>query len=313
MMGKIVSIINRKGGVGKTTVSLGIADTLVGYTEAPFVPERKVVVAVDLDPQGSLTRALLSEHGQVEDQGRLREVISQGRTVAGALEARLSKPMVPIDNFLKHGLGPSGWTYSLLANEATAWDVERRRSKKPGEAKLKEVMRTILRDLAAQYEYVIVDCPPGQTVLAEAAITSSDLILCPITPDWLSYWGLESFDSYLQDIFRDNESGNVPEARFVFTKFRDKPPRYDPQNTVQSLVEGFQAPERYVTLLREPGVKAKSGGGPIHLPLDPKLVSRLEGWPHRGRVWPWSKVYTSATQAALLRLIAGIKKELTSG
>ena len=312
-MGKIISVINRKGGVGKTTVSLGVADTLVGQTEAPFIPGRKVVVAVDLDPQGSLTRALLSDHGQVGDNGRLHEVINQGRTVAGALEARLSNASAPIDNFLKHGVGPSGWTYSLLANEASAWDVERRRAKKPGEAKLKAVVRAILGDLAAQYDYVIVDCPPGQTVLAEAAITSSDLILCPITPDWLSYWGLESFDCYLQDVFQDNDRGKIPEARFVFTKFREKPPRYDAQNKVYSLVEEFRQPARYVTLLREPGAKANVSGGPINLPLDPKLVSRLEGWPHRGRVWPWSRVYTSATQAALLRLIAGMKTELTSG
>ena len=98
-MGKIISVINRKGGVGKTTVSLGIADTLVGHTEAPFVPGRKVVVAVDLDPQGSLTRALLSEHGHVGDNGRLHEVINQGRTVAGAVEARLSNASAPIDRF----------------------------------------------------------------------------------------------------------------------------------------------------------------------------------------------------------------------
>ena len=256
-MGKIISVINRKGGVGKTTV--------------------------------------------------------HGRTVAGALEERLSNASVPIDNFLKHGVGPSGWTYSLLANEASAWDVERRRAKRPGEVKLKTVVRNILGDLAAQYDYVIVDCPPGQTVLAEAAITSSDLILCPITPDWLSYWGLESFDGYLQDVFRDSDSGKVPEARFVFTKFRENPPRYDAQNKVYSLVEEFRQPARYVTLLREPGAQANVSGGPINLPLDPKLVSRLEGWPHRGRVWPWSRVYTTATQAALLRLIAGMKKELTSG
>src|SRR5262245_64771805 len=217
-MGKVVSIVNRKGGVGKTTVSLGICDTLVGHTETPFVPGRTVVVALDLDPQGSLTRALLSEHGRVDDNGRVGEVIKQKRTLAEALERRLSDASVPIDNFLKHGVGPTGSTYSLLANEATAWDVERRRSKKTGETKLKAVLSRIIEDLAKQYEYVIIDCPPGQTVLAEAAITSSDLIICPITPDWLSYWGLESFDSYLRDVFQCNEFDKQPAARFVFTK-----------------------------------------------------------------------------------------------
>ena len=61
----------------------------------------------------SLTRALLSEHGHVADSGRLRDVIDQGRTLARALEGRLADAAVPIDNFLKHGVGPPGSTYSL--------------------------------------------------------------------------------------------------------------------------------------------------------------------------------------------------------
>jgi cellulose biosynthesis protein BcsQ len=272
-----------------------------------------VVVAVDLDPQGSLTRALLSEHGRVDDNGRLGEVIKQKRILAEALERRLSDPSVPIDEFLKHGVGPTGSHYSLLPNEATAWDVERRRSKRPGEAKLKAVLSRLIEDLAKRYDYVIIDCPPGQTVLAEAAITSSDLIICPITPDWLSYWGLESFDNYLRDVFQCNETDKQPAARFVFTKFRRKPPKYDPQNKIYEFVEAFGEPERCVTLLREPGEKANTSGGPISLPLDPKLASRLEGWPNTGRVWPWSRIYTSATQSALLKLVAGMKKDLDRG
>jgi hypothetical protein len=124
---------------------------------------------------------------------------------------------------------------------------------------------------------------------------------------------LESFDSYLQDVFHDHETSDRPPARFVFTKFRSKPPRYDPQDAVYKLVEAFREPERYVRLLTEPGERANVSGGPILLPLDPKLGSRLEGWPNSGRVWPWSRIYTSATQAALLRLIAGMKKELNRG
>lgn len=312
-MGKVVCIINRKGGVGKTTTTLGIADTLVGQVELPFIPGRKLVVAVDLDPQGSLTRALLSERGHVSEDGQLREVIKQHRTLAYALEARLTAPSISLDQFLKHGVGPTGATYSLLPNEARAWNVERQGVKRPGEAKLQWAFSRMIRDLAAEYEYVLIDSPPGQTALAEAAIRTSDLVICPITPDWLSFWGLESFDAYMRGLFEETPETTRPRARFVFTKFRNNVSRTDPQNLINNFVEKFSAPDRYVTLLKEVGKEAHATGGPIRLPHDPKLVSRLEGSPSTSRIWPWTKVYTAPTQKALLMLVHAMKKELHHG
>ena len=78
----------------------------------------------------------------------------------------------------------------MLASEATAWNVEREALRTAGEARLKDVVKAMLTDLASTYRYVLVDAPPGQTVIAEAAIQASDLILCPTSPDLLSYWGL---------------------------------------------------------------------------------------------------------------------------
>lgn len=310
MGGKIISVVNRKGGVGKTTLTLALADTLVGETDKPYRSAAPIVVAVDLDPQGSLTRALLHDPTQPTEQGRLRAAMDEKRTLAVALEKYLKRPC-PSDEFLTHGVGPSGFSYSLLANEANAWNVERSAIKSPGEIKLKQAVRAILEGLAQKYRYVLVDCPPGQTVIAEAAIQSADLVLCPTTADLLSYWGLESFDEYLRDVCSDDQ--RQPPARFVFTKYKSKPPKYDPQNHVHKMVEQFKRPDRYVTLLREAGEGSAVGGGTIVLPFDPKLIARLEGAPKPGRLWPWERVYTRETQAALRRLVSAVKRELDHG
>jgi hypothetical protein len=207
-------------------------------------------------------------------------------------------------------LDPSASTNSILANEASAWNVEREALRTAGEARLKDGVKAVLTDLASTYRYVLIDAPPGQTVIAEAAIQASDLVLCPTSPDLLSYWGLESFDQYLKEICA---AGDAPPARFVFTKFRKKAPKYDPQDRVHDLVNAFAELERYITLLRETGEESATGGHSINLPFDPKLVSRLEGAPNVGRPWFWPRMYTPDTRRALLRLVSAVKRELNSG
>lgn len=311
MSGKVITIVNRKGGVGKTTLTLALADTLVGEVEQPYDPARRLVVAVDLDPQGSLTRALLFDRTDLTG-ARLRSAIDEGRTLARALDHRLTgKKKCPAERYLTHGVGPTGFTYSLLANGSDAWDVERHAlKKKEGEVKLKSAVRELLDQLASQYTYVLIDSPPGQTVIAEAAIQRSDLLLCPIAPDYLSYWGLESFDRYLQELFGEG-AGARPPARYVFTKFKPRPPGYDPQNEIYELVGAFAAPNRYVTLLKEAGATPIGGGQPISLPYDPRLVTRLEGPPRPGLRWLWGRIYKQATQQELRRLAFAVKEELT--
>jgi chromosome partitioning protein len=308
--GKIISVVNRKGGVGKTTITLGLADTLIAETEKPYEAGAPVVLTIDLDPQGSLTRALLYDRRDPSRQTRLQEAFKGKRTFASCLQDHLNGGSNDPNEYLTHGVGPIGKHYSMLANEATAWNVEREALRTAGEARLKDAVNGILTHLASTYRYVLIDAPPGQTVVAEAAIQASDLVLCPTSPDLLSYWGLESFDQYLKEICAGE---SAPPARFVFTKFKKKAPQYDPQDRVHEWVNGFAEPSHYVTLLREAGQKSAVGGHSINLPFDPKLVSRLEGAPNPGRQWPWTRMYTRDTQLALLRLVSAVKRELNSG
>jgi chromosome partitioning protein len=310
LAGKIISIVNRKGGVGKTTVTLGLADTLIAETEKPYKAGESVVLTIDLDPQGSLTRALLYDRNDASKQTRLRDAFEGGRTFATCLEDRLRRATKEATKYLTHGVGPIGKHYSMLANEASAWNVEREVLRTAGEVRLQAAVNDILRELAGVYRYVLIDAPPGQTLVAEAAIQTSDLVLCPTSPDLLSYWGLESFDEYLKELCAGE---NGPSARFVFTKFKKKVPKYDPQDRVHDLVNAFAAPERCVTLLREAGERSAVGGQSINLPFDPKVVARLEGAPNPAKHWPWTRMFTRDTQLALLRLVSAVKRELNSG
>lgn len=312
MSGKIISIVNRKGGVGKTTLTLGLADTFVEYADPRSGQPEHCVVVVDLDPQASLTRALLSDLDTDSDGGRLVQVLDADATLAAALDQRLGSRTADVAPYLTHGVGRNGYPFSLLANDARGWDVERKGLKKHGEAKLAGALRGLLEQLAHRFSFVLIDCPPGQTVLAEAAIKMSDLILCPISPDYLSIWGLESFDEYMRELFPD-DAPHRPPARFVFTKWRQKPTRYDPQDKLGARVEGFREPQNYVTLLREVGGQSSASPRAIKMPFDPKLVLRLEGSPKPGRIWPLLRSYTTVTGSELVNLSAAVKRELSCG
>src|SRR4029450_1392518 len=126
-----------KGGVGKTTVTLGLADTLIAETEKPYKAGAPVVLTVDLDPQGSLTRALLYDRRDSSKQKRLQDTFNEKRTFAACLQDHLNGASSDANDYLTHGVGPIGKHYSILANEATAWNVERNALRTAGEARLR--------------------------------------------------------------------------------------------------------------------------------------------------------------------------------
>ena len=151
MTGKIVTIINRKGGVAKTTLTLGLADTFCCALDQPYKPkEDKRVVVVDLDPQGSLTQALLHDRHAPQNQDPLKKLLDEKQTLARFLETRFENKKEDIHKYLEPGVGPIGAEYTLLANEARAWDVERKGIKKPGPDKLQQIIASALLDLARQ-------------------------------------------------------------------------------------------------------------------------------------------------------------------
>ncbi len=127
-MGQIISIVNRKGGVGKTTLTLGLADTLI--SEQKYKASDPMVLVVDLDPQGSLTRALLYDRNEGAPQAKLREVFDKRQTFGELLKERLEGSNRSWNEFLRHGVGPVGQHYSMLANNGHVWDVERDAIKK---------------------------------------------------------------------------------------------------------------------------------------------------------------------------------------
>ncbi len=251
-----------------------------------------------------MTRALLHDRFAPVNEDPLKKVLDDKLTLADFLAARFENKKEDISKYLKHGVGPIGADYTLLANEARAWDVERKGIKKPGPIKLQQITSSVLFNLTKQYKYVLVDCPPGQTVLAEAVIKCCDLILCPVVPDYLSYWGLTSFDDYIQEILK--EAGRKTVARYVLMKTVANPPKHNPQTKIIEKLREFSQPERHVLLDLDPS-RPPSVPAALALPLDSHIPVRLNGAPRLNKRWNWEKMYKPQTREKLAEIALGVQ------
>ncbi|WP_309897179.1 ParA family protein [Archangium sp.] len=177
----VVSLINRKGGVGKTTLTLALADHLSSLY-------RKRILLLDLDSQANLsTAAIGEERWQDLDRGR--------QTVADVFEAVVQRRSVPphvepvrrIKGALPVQLVAS--TPRLADIEADAMEGATEWRRRVGSPYL--VLQQVLGPLCENFDYVLIDCPPSIGVITLNGLALSDGYLIPVMPSPIAVSGIE--------------------------------------------------------------------------------------------------------------------------
>jgi cellulose biosynthesis protein BcsQ len=210
MTAKIITIANWKGGVGKTTLAIGIADA--------FVSEQSTHVSlIDLDPQATASQALLKGN---DFSARFQD----DKNLHGLLKALLQgeRPSAaPYRDENVHFIkGRGGVGLRLYPTSHRMWGLERDQTKKDGGLSLTHAIRQILAHEAKDRRIVIVDCPPGNSITAEAVIRCSDMVLCPVTLERFAEWGMDSFSNYFDGEVKGTSSRMI--MRFVITRHGGK-------------------------------------------------------------------------------------------
>jgi chromosome partitioning protein len=159
LMATVIAVVNQKGGVAKTTTVANLACALV---------ERgRTVLAIDCDPQASLTFSLGQDERALERAGKtLQHALLGGRELADLVVGG-SPALVPA------GIGLARADAELIAEPGASW-----------------VLKEKLAPLREAYEVVLIDCPPTLTLLTVNALAAADRVLIPVKTDLLSTLGI---------------------------------------------------------------------------------------------------------------------------
>lgn len=210
MKGKVVSFINMKGGVGKTTLCIGIGEYLANYY-------KKKILFIDLDPQFNATQSLVNEY-DLEDE--YLSNYSQGNNAKTVM--RLFETQTTIAKKIdlpepEEVLVKLNENMDLLPGTINLILVE---TDKDG-SKAKKVNKFIQKNrLREKYDFIFIDCPPTISVYTDAALIASDLYLVPIRIDRYSILGIKLLKQVI-DRLDDNENIGIKPLGIVYTMIKE--------------------------------------------------------------------------------------------
>ena len=181
-MRNTIAVMNTKGGVGKSTLVLALAETL----SAQF---RKNVLIIDSDSQASVSAMLLTA-------ANLHRLQSEGLTIVDLLVASvLNNVAVDWPRFVVGGVSDvdEARTVYLIPSDMQLTLFEREVSKESLHARLRTSISALLGHVRSVFDIVLIDCPPGLSVLTESWLREADFHFSPTKPDYVSTCGLEVF------------------------------------------------------------------------------------------------------------------------
>ena len=200
---KIISVINQKGGVGKTTTVINLA--------AGLSMKGKKILVIDLDPQGNATTGLGLSNTENSEQ-TIYNVLNGNKKISEVIQST---------NFENLNLITSNVDLSGLEIE-TAGDSRRA-------FKLKDELASILNDSGPSYDYILIDCPPSLSLLTIMALVASEALVVPLQTEFFALEGLTQLMKTIERI-KSNLNSSLDIRGILLTM-------YDKRNKLSSEVE----------------------------------------------------------------------------
>ncbi len=161
MESRIISIVNQKGGVGKTTTAINLASILALMG--------KKVLLIDLDPQGNASTGLGIE--QTERNATSYQILKKTRLINDVITPSQIKNLNII---------PANIHLSSIDIEIANFPQK------------EYILKQAIMSLGNEYEFIFIDCPPSLSLLTINALTSSEEVIIPMLCDFFSLEGLSN-------------------------------------------------------------------------------------------------------------------------
>ena len=209
-MAVVASLINMKGGVGKSTLTFNLAWSLAWRHDLK-------VLAIDLDPQANLSQYFLGARDYLN-------LISAGaqKTVVDIFE-QYSAPSATVGS-------PTRLTPSATVHQLHNWSDGSRLHLVPSRLELawtlknptekSELLPGFIAQLESQYDVVLIDCAPTESILTTAAYRSSRFVFVPVRPEFLATIGLPLLARSLDDFRLMHQNHSLDMGGIIFNGLR---------------------------------------------------------------------------------------------
>lgn len=210
----VISIVNNKGGVGKTTttINLGKALAMIGYK----------VLLVDMDAQGNLSQCYNISVGDYQ--------------VIDSILDRKPLLIFPIENDENLFLAPSDIRMSYREPELISAIGSDRR------------LIVALTDYKNDYDYILIDCPPANNIITTNCLVAADCCMIPIQPEASAYFGVENLLNRIKEI-RDFANPKLFVKGIVFTLVqKNQRVHKELMEHIKETLKGYTIFETYIEL-----------------------------------------------------------------
>ena len=203
MKPKIISVINQKGGVGKTTTVINLAAGLANL-------DKKVLV-IDLDPQGNATTGL--GHSNIDgSEKNIYNALNGSKTISEIIQT------TQIDNLdiITSNVDLSGLEVETAGDNGRAFI-------------LREKLSLFFKENSSNYSHIFIDCPPSLSLLTVMALVASNSLIVPLQTEFFALEGLAQLVKTI-DRVKDNLNSELSIRGIILTM-------YDKRNKLSSQVE----------------------------------------------------------------------------